>query len=61
MYRRIFVRLAFIERLEERVKVRPFIAWYDLWVGAYWDVAKRRLYLMPVPCIGIVVDFNQTE
>lgn len=38
-------------------RVRPLFAWYDLWVGAYWDRAKRRLYLLPLPCIGVVIEF----
>jgi len=36
---------------------RPIFAWYDLWVGAFWDQAKRRLYVLPLPCVGIVIDF----
>lgn len=37
--------------------VKPIFAWYDLWVGAFWDQHKRRLYLFPVPCLGLVVQF----
>jgi hypothetical protein len=33
-------------------------AWYDLWVGAYWNKAKRRLYVLPCPCVGFFVDFR---
>jgi hypothetical protein len=32
-------------------------AWYDLWIGAYWDRRTRKLYILPVPCLGIVVGF----
>ena len=32
-------------------------AWYDLWVGAYWDRVHRRLYVLPVPCVGFVFQF----
>lgn len=39
------------------MKVRTLIAWYDLWVGAYWDTDKRQLYLLPLPCIGVVIEF----
>lgn len=39
------------------LKVRPIFAWYDLWVGAFWDRQKRRLYLFPVPCFGVVIQF----
>jgi hypothetical protein len=40
------------------MKIRPVLAWYDLWIGAFWDGRKRRLYLLPLPCIGIVLDFG---
>lgn len=36
--------------------IRPIFAWYDLWVGAYYDRRNRRLYVLPVPCLGVVVD-----
>jgi hypothetical protein len=42
------------------MKIRPVLAWYDLWVGAYWDARKRRLYLLPVPCLGLVLDFGES-
>jgi hypothetical protein len=40
------------------ITIRPIFAWYDLWVGAFWDGTKRRLYLFPIPCLGIVVQFG---
>lgn len=33
--------------------MRVFFAWYDLWVGAYWDRKNRVLYVCPLPCIVI--------
>jgi hypothetical protein len=39
------------------VRVRPLFAWYDLWIGVYWDRGHRRLYILPIPCVGIVVQF----
>jgi hypothetical protein len=41
------------------MSVRPIFAWYDLWVGAFWDQAKRRLYLFPIPMFGLVIQFRQ--
>ena len=30
--------------------MRFFFAWYDFWVGAYWDRKARVLYVCPLPC-----------
>ena len=38
--------------------IRLIFAWYDLWVGAFWDQSKRRLYILPIPCFGIVITFK---
>lgn len=40
------------------MRVRTIFAWYDLRVGAYWDRERRQLYLLPLPCIGVVIDFG---
>ena len=40
------------------MKVRLVIAWYDLWVGAYWDRKSRTLYLM-VPMVGIAIELAE--
>lgn len=41
------------------MKIRPLFAWYDLWVGFFWDQTKRRLYVLPFPCVGVVIDFGE--
>lgn len=43
------------------MKIRPIVAWYDFWVGAYWDPKGRRLYLLPVPMLGIVIEFRRAQ
>ena len=43
------------------MKIRPLFAWYDFWIGAFWDRAKRKLYILPVPMIGVVVDFGERD
>ncbi len=40
------------------MSVRLVFAWYDLWVGAYWDQANRKLYVMVLPTLGFVADFG---
>lgn len=39
------------------MKIEFLFAWYDLWIGAFWDSKKRRLYILPVPCCGVVIQF----
>lgn len=40
------------------MKIKPIFAWYDLWVGAFYDRAKRRLYVFPVPMFGFYVEWS---
>lgn len=40
------------------MRTRVLFAWYDLWIGAYYDRANRRLYILPIPCVGVVIDFK---
>ena len=40
------------------MSIKPLFAWYDLWIGFYWNREKRRLYILPLPCIGVVIQFH---
>lgn len=40
------------------MRVRPLFAWYDLWVGAYYDRTFRRWFILPIPCVGIVIELG---
>lgn len=37
------------------MNLRVKFAWYDLWVGAYIDRAKRTLYVCPLPMLLVEV------
>ena len=39
-------------------RVRPFVAWYDAWVGVYVDRKARQVYVFPLPCIGFQVGYQ---
>lgn len=34
-----------------KIKVKVFFAWYDFWVGFYYDREFKELYVCPFPCV----------
>lgn len=44
-----------------KMKVKSVVKWFDLWVGFYWDGSKKRLYFLPIPCVGLCFDFSGTK
>lgn len=41
------------------MKVKLIFAWYDLWIGFFWDTKKKWLYIFIIPTIGIVFQFKK--
>lgn len=33
-------------------------AWYDLWIGVFYDQKKRWIYIFPAPCFGVIVKLD---
>ena len=40
------------------MKVKLIFAWYDFWIGLFYDQKKKRLYVFPIPMIGIIIQFR---
>lgn len=39
------------------INVRFLFAWYDMWMGVFWDRKNKWLYIFPIPMFGIVIEF----
>lgn len=33
------------------MQINVFFAWYDFWIGAFYDQKKHVLYVCPLPCV----------
>lgn len=42
------------------MSVHFFASWKAMWVGVFWNVRRRRAYVLPLPCIGVVVQLHPT-
>jgi len=40
------------------MRIKPVLAWYDMWVGVFWDRQGRRLYILPLPCCGVCIELG---
>lgn len=39
------------------MKLKLIFAWYDIWIGFFWDSSKCKLYFFPIPMVGVVIHF----
>jgi len=42
-------------------RVKLLFAWYDLWIGFFWDSKKKLLYFFPIPMIGFVINIKYSK
>ncbi len=40
------------------MKIKVIFAWYDLWIGFFYDRKNRWLYVLLIPTIVIVLKFK---
>jgi hypothetical protein len=45
----------------QAVKFRAFFAWFDFWIGAYYDVGHRTLYVCPLPMCVLRFEFASAK
>lgn len=38
----------------------PVVAWFDCWIGLFYDVQRKRLYIFPIPMVGLRIDLRAT-
>ncbi|KKK96316.1 hypothetical protein LCGC14_2663960 [marine sediment metagenome] len=43
--------------MKARFRVEIFWAWYDAWIGAYWNKDKRILYICPLIFVVTAIHF----
>lgn len=41
----------------KKIKIKFIFAWYDFWIGIFWDRGRKKLYFFPFPMIGICLQF----
>lgn len=42
----------------ESKKIGFVCAWYDFWIGIYYSQSKGRLYILPLPFVGVWIQLK---
>jgi len=40
------------------MKIKLIFAWYDFWVGIFYDKKKNWIYFFPIPTFGLIIKLN---
>ena len=43
-------------QITKHFKVVPMFAWYNFWVGLFFDTKKSITYIFPIPMVGIRIE-----
>lgn len=46
-----------IKKFFKYIEFKFIFAWYDLWIGFFWNKKQRKLYIFPLPMVGLVIYF----
>jgi hypothetical protein len=39
------------------MRITVIAKWFDFWIGAFYDTKNKFLYIFPVPCLGIKIEY----
>lgn len=39
------------------VRITPMFRWFDLWIGVFIDRPRRRVYVFPIPTLGVMIEW----
>jgi len=42
-----------------KLKIKIIFAWYDCWLGFYYDRKNKALYFFPIPMLGLKFQFEK--
>jgi hypothetical protein len=48
-----------MEKEGDRMRIKFIFAWYDFWVGFFFDIEKKKVYFFPVPMLGILFELRK--
>jgi len=37
------------------MKIKPIFAWYDFWIGVFYDRQKKNIYIFLLPMFGFKI------
>ena len=40
------------------MRIRLHFDWYDWWIGTCWSRVTQTLYVHPLPCVGVTIEFT---